>query len=314
MAITVNATNYDGSLDEFVYLVMGLGNDVAQKGAIHMIPNVSSKIQLDYMTTEEDPFNDYSDAQPSFTGVTTKYKNDLEPQKFQMDGIITPSAWMSVWKKYSSKGNLTGLRANPALLRDVIMLIKNAANNQLSKLIWQGDTAAGGASPLRFFDGLIKLIDASADTINVTPAGAITQANVSAILESVYTAIPDKFIENPDFKIIMSTADFRLLQLFNNSVNETTNGILAKNVQRLFLEQRIEHFQYLPKNHIIGAVAKQTEDSNLVLGMYYDLEQEFNAININYIGSHDMRVGYRVNMMAGVQCRYFGDIVFYEPV
>jgi hypothetical protein len=194
------------------------------------------------------------------------------------------------------------------------MLIQNSANRQLAKVMWQGDTAAGGASPLRFFDGYIKLIEADASVVNVTPAGVITQANVVDRLEDMYALIPEKFLDDPNYKIHMSTADFRLLQLFNNDVKKTTVGVLSQIVQDLFLNQKIVHFQSLPKDHLIGAHTSNTEDSNLVLGMYFSMEDEFGTMRVDWETTLSKVVGYRVDVMAGVQHRYGADILYYKPV
>jgi hypothetical protein len=316
MAITVNATNYNGSLNDYLYEVIGLGNDVLEKGGAHLIANVNYKEQLDFLETNEDPFETYTDADPGFTGVTTKYKRELVPEKMTISGTITPSAWLSVWEKYRAQGTLTELKQNPAFMASVVDLIKNAANRQLAKLIWQGDKAAGGASPLRFFDGLIKKLKADSDTnvIFVTPAGNLTQANVVDILQAVYAAMPDKYIDDPDWKILMNSGDFKLLQFFNNAVKETTVGVLDEVVKRLFLEKRIIHFTSLPDSHVIGAKVSNAEDSNFVLGMYFDVDSEFGAMRVDYTTNFSKVVGYRVDLMADVNYRYGGDIVFYKPV
>jgi len=313
MAIVNNATNFNGDLNDYLYKVMGIGNDVAEKGAIHFIPDVGAKLQLDRLITTEDPFQDFTTAAPTFANVTTKYKNELDPQKFTISGKIDPTAWMSVWRKYRSQGTLTQLQANSQFLADVFALVKNSAQRQLAKLIWQGDTTAGGASPLRFFDGLIKLITANGNKIVVPAAGVITQANVIDILESVYDAIPNKYLDNPDFRILMSTSDFKLLQKANLDAKKTTTGVLDQGIQKLFLEQRIEHFNSLPKDNILGAVAKSSMDSNFVLGMYFDLDSEFSTMEVGKIVNFGKEYGYRVDAMAAVNFRYGGDIVFYKP-
>ena len=312
MSVTLGSTNFNGTLDAFLYKVFGLGNDVAQKGAIHMINDIVKMKQLDNLSTQENPFEDYTDDEPTFGNASVKNKRDLTPQKMTISGTITTSDWLPVWEKYRAQGTLTQLRTNPAFLADVLDLVKNAANRQMALLIWQGDTTAGAASPLRFFDGFLKLIGLDGSVVNVANQGIITQANVFDIIAEVYKAIPDKYMEDPDYKLHMSTTDWRLLQLANNDVNKTTNGILDKEIKRLFLEQRIEHFQSLPKNKIIGAHSANTADSNFVLGMYFDMDDEFSSINIDKRSNFSKKIGYRVDVMAGVQYRYGADLLFYD--
>lgn len=316
MADTFVSTNYNGELNEFLYKVLGLGAQTAEKGGYHLIPGVNYKEELDYLETSEDPMTDYTDDTPS-TGetATTLKKREVNPQKFTVWGSITPSAWLPIWRKYRAQGTLTQLNANPQFLRDVFDLVGNAAARQVDKLFWQGDTAAGGASPLRFFDGVIKKIEADSDTnvIFVTPAGAITKANVNDILEAVYTAMPDKFFDDPDFKIHMNTGDFKLLQFFNNDAKKTTVGVLDENIRRLFLEKRIEHFTNLPASHIVAAKTMSAEQSNLVLAMYASLEDEMMGMKIEKKDLSNI-TRYRFDGMADTQYRFGGDIVYYKPV
>jgi hypothetical protein len=315
MADTFVSTNYNGELNEYLYKVMGLGNETALKGGYHLIPDVAMKEELDFLETTEDPFTDYVDDTPS-TGATatTMKKRELSPLKFTVWGQITPSAWLPIWRKYRSIGTLTQLTANPQFLADVFDLIKNASARQLDKLFWQGDTTAGSTSPLRFFDGIIKKIEANSDSniVNVTPAGTIVQANVVDILESFYASIPNKFFDDPDFKIMMNTGDFKLLQYFNNSVKSTTVGVLDESIKRLFLEKRIEHFNNLPASRIVGAKTSNAENSNFVLGMYASLESEIMGLKVEKKELSNI-TRYRFDGMADTQYRFGGDIVYYKP-
>jgi hypothetical protein len=316
MADTFTATNYNGELNEFLYKVLGLGAQTAQKGGYHLIPDVNYKEELDYLETDEDPMTDYTDDTPT-TGETNTVLNlrEVEPQKFTVWGKITPSAWLPIWRKYRSVGTLTQLNANPQFLQDVFDLVGNATARQLDKLFWQGDTLAGAASPLRFFDGVIKKIKADSDTnvVFVTPAGNITQANVVDRLQDMYSATDDKFLEDPDFKFHMNTGDFKLLQFFNNDAKKTTVGVLDESIRRLFLEKRIEHYTNLPASHIVGAKTSNAESSNLVLAMYASLESEMMGLKIEKKELSNI-TRYRFDGMADAQYRFGGDIVFYQPV
>jgi hypothetical protein len=100
----------------------------------------------------------------------------------------------------------------------------------------------------------------------------------------------------------------------NPSCSETTVGVLDEVVKRLFLEKRIIHFTSLPASHVIGAKVSNAEDSNFVLGLYFDVDSEFGAMRVDYTTNFSKVVGYRVDLMADVNYRFGGDIVFYKPV
>lgn len=316
MAVTVNATNYNGELDLYLYKVLGLGMQTAEKGAIYVKSGVNYKDQLDWLEADEDPFTDYTDDTPS-TGesAVTKYKRELNPLKFTVWGSITPSSWLPVWRKYRAQGTLTQLSANPSFMRDVFDLVANSAQRQLDKLIWQGDTTAGASSPLRFMDGLHKKIEADSDSnvVFVTPQGTITQTNVVDILEAVYSAMEDKFFDDPDYKFHMNTGDFKLLQFYNNDAKKTTVGVLDENIKRLFLEKRIEHFTHVKASHIVAAKTMSAENSNFILGMYATLMDEIMGMKIEKKDLSNI-TRYRFDAMGDVNYRYGGDIVYYKPV
>jgi hypothetical protein len=117
MAIVNTATNYNGTLNEFLYKVMGLGNDITEKGAAHMITDIALMQQLDHLVATEDPFEDYTDGQPLLTGVVTKDKRDLTPKKFTISGKITPSqfAIFTDLEKISFNRNVNRITSKPAI-------------------------------------------------------------------------------------------------------------------------------------------------------------------------------------------------------
>jgi len=316
MADTFSGTLYNGSLNDYLYLVLGLESETARKGGYHLIPNIAKEEELDRLSTTENPFTDYTDDTPTLDETaTTLDLRTLLPKKFMAWGSITPAAWLPIWKKYRSQGTLTQLRANPKFMMDVFKLVKNASLRQFDLLFWQGDTLAGAASPLRFYDGIIKQLtaDSDGDIINVLPAGAITQLNVVDILVSFYKAIPAKFLDDPNFKIKMNTGDYTLLQLFNNDVKKSTVGVLDQMVMNLFLNKKIEHFNNLPASHIVGTHTSNSADSNLVAGVWADLNNEMSGMQLSVNEQLSKKTKYRFDGTGSANYRYGGDIVFYKP-
>ena len=315
MADTFVSTNYNGELNDFVYKVLGLAFQTAQKGGYHLLTGVNMKEEVDYLETSEDPMIAYTDDTPTAGATsTTLKKRELNPLKSTVWGTMTPSVWLPIWRKWRSVGTLTQLSANAEFLRDVFELVGNATARQIDKCFWQGDTASVTPALTRF-DGLHKKIEADSDgnVIFITPAGAITQINVVAIIQSVYSAIPTKFFDDPDFRIMMNTGDFKLLQYFNNDAKKTTVGVLDESINRMFLEKRIEHFEHIKASHIVGAKTTMAESSNFILGMYASPEAEMGGIKVEKKEISNI-TQYRFDLMADTQYRYGGDIVYYKPV
>ena len=75
----------------------------------------------------------------------------------------------------------------------------------LEKAVWQGDTTSGD-SQLLHFDGLIKQVNSGSVQANANPyissvATSITAANVIAVFDAVYSAIPAQVVDKDDVRI-----------------------------------------------------------------------------------------------------------------
>lgn len=316
--IAPGTTNYAGTLDEFLYLQMQDGADFlrADKGCAYQKIGVRYKTQLDRLKYDADPFEDYTTGNPTFASGADKNKRDLEPSKMTLSGTFEPDEWLAEWDRYAPNGTLTDLMMNPQFLQRVLELAMNSSWTQIAKLFWQGDKTAGGASPLRFFNGIITKIiaDSDSDVTFITPAGVITQANIVDRIVDVYKAIPERFLEDPNYKIHLSPADYRLLQLYNNDVKKTSVGVLDQVVADLFLNQKLASYIGFPKDHIVGARTSLTPDSNFVFANYFSVDAEFNGIQVAKTANLGKIYGYRVDFMADAQYRSGEDIIMYKPV
>ncbi len=316
--IVPGASNFNGTLDEYLYLQMQEGADFlnAGKGCAYQKVGVRYKTELDRLVYTADPLEDYTTGNPAFASGSTKNKRELAPRKMTLSGTFQPDEWLNQWEQFAPNGVLTDLMMNPQFMQRVMELALNSAWTQIAKLFWQGDINAGGASPLRFFNGIVTniLADTDGDVTFVAPAGVITQANVIERIIDMYKATPERFIEDPNYKYHVSFADFRLLNLANNDIKKTSVGVLNEAIQDLFLAKRIVPYQGFPKDYIIGARTGLGSDSNFVFGNYFGIDAEFNGIQVAKTANLGKIYGYRVDFMADTQYRSGEDIVIYKPV
>lgn len=96
---------------------------------------------------------------------------------------------------------------------------------QLEKAIWQGDTASADGN-LNKFDGFVKLIgaantvvDANTTAYIATQATAITAANVVAVFDAVYKAIPAQVVAKDDTTIFCGMDVFRTYTIALKNAN-----------------------------------------------------------------------------------------------
>lgn len=274
-------SNYNGDLLEFLYQVVSVGNQVLNKGIANFLTDVAKKRALPKLSMTDDPLGAYTTGAPTSQTVTTSYsEREIEPEPMMLYEEFLPEDFLDVWDKWQPVGEFTDLRLNPEFLADVISLYENKIGTQLSKLFWQGDKSLPSTNPLHFFDGILVRAAADPNVIDVTNVGVITKTNVVDIVASVWSAIPDKFLDDSLFKIHMNTTDYKLLQEANNDAKKTTVGVLDENIKSLFLNKRIEHIQGLPKNSIVGAKGMIGDNtSNLWMAFYTSIDRENPRIN-----------------------------------
>ena len=98
--------------------------------------------------------------------------------------------------------------------------------SQLESAIWQGDTASANGN-LNKFDGLIKLIGAASGVVDANVSGfisgapltSITAANVVALFDGVYRAIPAKVVAAEDMVIVCGMDTFRTYTIALKNAN-----------------------------------------------------------------------------------------------
>jgi hypothetical protein len=133
---------------------------------------------------------------------------------------INPRVFENVWKEFHPTGSLPDKVLDPNVQRVFAEVVLKQAQNQIGRLVWQGDTTLATSNPLHFFNGYVTRSAASSTNIDVTNIGTITVNNVITILNNCDAAVPDALYEDPDMVIHMNTGDFRKYQ---NAVRALTS-------------------------------------------------------------------------------------------
>jgi hypothetical protein len=113
-------------------------------------------------------------------------------------------------KKYLSKSLAKGSDVNSIPFeKEYTDLKAETIAEQVEIAIWQGDTNSGNANLARF-DGLIKLIDAATNEVLANQSqyvgsaaieGGITAANVKAVVNAMYLALPARIQGKKDVRV-----------------------------------------------------------------------------------------------------------------
>lgn len=313
MALTLSNTNYNGEVLENLYLVTGVGNEVVAKGAARLHTNISTKKSLPRISQTANPIGDYQAGVPGGETATTTYaERTLDPKKMTVYETFLPTTFHDIWEKWKSIGDFTNLELNAELLNAILDLYKNGIGTQIAKLFWQGDTTLAAADPMNKFNGIITRAKADANVIKPTPAGNITDANFMDILAAVWAAIPDKFVDDPDFVIHVNTTDWKTMMAGNTALKQAFVGVFGMSMDDMYQMKKIKHFQGLTRHHIVAARVTNDESSNLNMGVWIDPDQE--AVVVDKVANNSRQWFLRLDFKADANYRVSEELVLYTPV
>lgn len=313
MSLTLSNTNYNGEVLENLYLVTGVGNEVVAKGAAKVITDISTKKALPRLSQTSDPIGDYQAGVPAGVTATTTYaERELVVAPMTVYETFLPTTFHNVWQIWKSIGDFTNLELNAQLLNAILDVYKSGIGTQMSKLFWQGDNSLGANNPLNKFDGIITRAIADANVIKPTPAGNITDQNFMDILAACWAAIPDKFVDDPDFVLHVNTTDWKTMQSGNTKLKQAFVGVFGMSMEDMYNMKKIKHFQGLTRHHIVGAKVTNGEDSNLNLGVWVDPDTE--SVVVDKVANNSREWFLRLDFKADANYRCSEELVLYTPV
>ena len=202
MATTTSiTTSYAGEKAAGFISAALLSAPTLDKGGITVKPNVKFKQVMQKLAVGDV----IADASCDFTATSsvTLTERYLQPEDFQVNLELCKkdfeSDWLSIEQGFSSFDELPSSFAS--------FLIGHVAAKVAAKTetnIWNGADANAGE-----FDGLVALMGADADVIDVTETGATTASNIIERLGNVVDAIPATVYGNEGLAIYISQADAR---------------------------------------------------------------------------------------------------------
>ena len=190
------------------------------KQASNVMVGVKSSETINIMDTDT-LFQSGSNCGFTASGTTTFTQRTVTVGKIKVNEALCPKDLES---KYLQEALPRGSRY------DSIIFAEQYSNRKaqkiaeaLEKAVWQGDTTSLDAQLLHF-DGLIKQVNAAAVQANANPfigtvATAITAANVIAVMDAVYSAIPAAVVDKDDVVIFCGMDVFRTYTIALKNAN-----------------------------------------------------------------------------------------------
>lgn len=223
MAFDVSAlSNYTKENEALLVTSSVLGAKTAQliKSQGNVMVGVKSAEKINIMDTDA-IFQAGGTCGFNASGSTTFTQRTLTPGKIKINESLCPK---SLEAKYLQKALPEGSRYDSiAFAADYTDKKSARIAAQLETAIWTGDTASVNVN-LNKFDGLVKLISTSAvEANNATYYGStatsITSANVVAVVDALYKAIPAAVVAKDDMTIFMGQDVFRTYTIALKNAN-----------------------------------------------------------------------------------------------
>jgi len=198
--MTITSSSYAGEKAAGFIAASLLSANTLDKGGITIKPNVNYRQVMQKIAVGDV----IADANCDFaaTSDVTLTERYLTPEEFQVNMELCKkdfeSDWLSIEQGYSAFDTLPKSFAEYLISH---VAAKVATKTELN--IWNGDATNSGS-----YDGLIALMAADSDVVDVTGA-AITPANVIAELGAVIDAIPTTVYGSDNLSIYISSADAR---------------------------------------------------------------------------------------------------------
>jgi hypothetical protein len=278
-----------------------------------VLTGVKSSAAIPLMDTDAVFQTDGCGYSPS--GTTSFTQRTVTVGKIQISETICPKDFEAKFTQEALRAGSNYTDFGNAEFLDAYLAKKNARiAAQLETAIWQGD-ATGATANLNKFDGLMKLIDASAIDANVTGFTGLTgvvstvnATNVIACTEAIYKAIPAAVVGKGDVKIFVGYDWYRLLILAFREKNMFSYNPQDVNANSFILPAT--NIEIIAVHGLNGqGDAYAFSMSNAVMAV--DLEDEENNYRL-WFSEDNQEVRSKVNFKIGVNLAFPSEAVKFK--
>lgn len=290
MAIVIQNTNYSGEVLEQLLTLAATGNELVEKGLIHIEPNVSLKFSIPRLKggkmlqkRKEMPVDADGKGNFNYSEVV------LEPKDFMAFTTFNPRSFESVWRKWQPKGNLVfaelPAEAQNALLAELAKCVRFELGNHFINGVY----AETGDDKL--FNGIVTRIINNSDIIEVSSSATTMIGKLTALKDK----IPVTMRSNTGLRILMSIADFdkydaELTAQPNKGANYTDT-----NVER-FKGIQIEKMANWPSDLLVATICGMDFNTNLWAAVNFQDDSE--VIQIDKLTNSGERYFFKMLMKA----------------
>lgn len=301
--IVIQGTNYAGEVLEMLLTRAATGNELVEKGLIHIVPEVAKKYSIPRLRTgkmlqkrKEMPVD--ADGKGNFTYD----ERELIPVDFMAFTTFNPRTFENIWRKWQPKGNLVfaelPAEGQNALLRELAKSVKFELGFHFVNGVFGDDDD-------HLFNGIVTRMLSDKDVVTVTTA----ETTMIKKLKAVKDKIPTVMRSNPGLRILMSITDFdkydeELTQQPNKGANYTD-----MNVER-YKGIRIVPMSNWPEGMIVATICGMDYDTNLWAGV--NLVDDMDVIQIDKLTNAGEKYFFKMLMKADTNIAWGEDVIMLD--
>lgn len=301
--IVIQGTNYSGEVLEMLLTRAATGNELVEKGLIHIVPEVAKKYSIPRLRTgkmlqkrKEMPTD--ADAKGDFNYD----ERELVPVDFMAFTTFNPRTFENIWRKWQPKGNLVfselPAEGQNALLRELAKSVK-------FELGFHFINGVFGEDDDHLFNSIVTRMLADKDVVTVTTK----ETTMIKKLKAVKDKIPTVMRANPGLRILMSIADFdkydeELTQQPNKGANYTD-----MNVKR-YKGIRIVPMSNWPEGLVVATICGMDYDTNLWAGV--NLVDDMDVIQIDKLTNAGEKYFFKMLMKADTNIAWGEDVILLD--
>ena len=200
MALTDNTTFYGKDAEGFFKKVLTTG---VAKSELSLIPNVKSKIKLAY--SDLGNILQAEDCAFSGSGEGSLNQKTMEVCDLKVNLEYCATTFEANYLSMQLRAGSNTDETMPASYAEfVVDYVAEKVASDLETTMFKGDTGTS-SYPLSLCDGLVKLLTADSDVIDVSATASTMSASIVITeLDRVLDAVPAEVRQQPNFKIFVS--------------------------------------------------------------------------------------------------------------
>lgn len=267
-------TAYGGEVLNQILVMAATGNQLFEKGLIHMETNIGDKFYIPRLQLSK--LLQKRVEMPKSENSKGKFNLDervLKPEDFMVYTEFNPRSFAKYWKKWQPTGNLVFCDLTPEVQVTLLGAVLKQVGTELGWHLIQGKSGDGEE---QFFDGVLTRILADPDVVTATCESESMIARLRAVWEKTADAVRG----HANFTFLMSSADFDKYDNELTDLHHKGADPPSTNVAR-FKGKRIAALNDWPDGVIVGTICSVDEDSNLYAGC--NLANDYECLQVDKV-------------------------------